>query len=215
MNRLIAKALQPLTRKLRMIATRGVVKLVDPALMLQELQIAAVGEELLDNVEHWEAYGYTSRPHPGAEALLLSLGGDRDHTVAVNVADRRFRLKNLAPGEVAIYTDEGDVIHFKRGNQIFISTAGTLVANATVSATITSPLVDIVASTKCTITSPNTELTGNLQVGGAVVSQGAVSSAVSLVDPNGSMQSVRDTYNGHTHVENGGSGPTDAPAQTM
>lgn len=39
------------------------------------------------------------------------------------VADRRYRLKALAEGEVAIYTDEGDKIHFKRGRIIDIDTA--------------------------------------------------------------------------------------------
>lgn len=151
LSRVIDKALQPIWRKLRILATRGIVKLVDSTTLLQELQVAAVGGEVLDNIEHWEAYGFTSRPHPGAEALLISLGGDRDHTVAVNVADRRFRLRGLATGEVAISTDEGDVIHFMRGNEILINSTSKINMQCDASSivmtpagiTITAPSLDI------------------------------------------------------------------------
>ncbi len=189
LGRIIDKALQPLRRKLRLIATRGVVKLVDPARLLQELQVAAVGEELLDAIEHWEPYGYTSNPQPGAEALLLSLGGDRDHAVAVSVADRRFRLKGLQSGEVALYTDEGDVIHFKRSNKILIDSANEITINAankliantdvaevtaTTSAKVTSPVVDVIASSKVTLNTPQTDLTGVLNVTGLITGQGGL-----------------------------------------
>lgn len=218
---MLEKVLRPIQRKLRMLATRGVVKLVNPATLLQELQIAALGEEVLDRIEHWEPYGYTSRPLAGAEALLLSLGADRDHTVAVNVADRRFRLKNLTAGEVALYTDEGDVIHFKRGNQILIDTMGTLVANAGTSITATSPLVNVVASTKVTFDTPLVQCThdldvvGNVTAGGTGVFTGALSSATSVADPNSTMGDMRTTYNGHTHKENDVGGQTDATLQQM
>lgn len=200
--RQLEKMLSPLYRKLRMLATRGVVQLVDPSTLLQELQIAALGQEVLDNIEHWEPYGFTSNPHPGAEALLLSLGGDRDHTVAVNVADRRFRLTGLASGEVALATDEGDVMHFRRGNQILIDTMGTLVANAGTSATITTPLATIVASTKVVFDTPLTQCTGDFDAAGSVS------------DATGSMQGMRDIYNGHTAPGDSG-GTTGTPNQTM
>lgn len=179
--RIINKVLQPVHRKLRLMVTRGVVQLVDPSTMLQQLQLKAIGGELLDAIEHWEPYGYTSRPHPGAEALLLSVGGDRDHAVAVSVADRRFRLKNLAKGEVALYTDEGDVIHFKRGNHIYIDALSKITAKASnvdiiasTQANVTSPLVNVIASTKITLDAPTTELTGVLNVAGLITAQGGL-----------------------------------------
>jgi phage baseplate assembly protein V len=158
LRRALEKMLQPLQRKLRLMVTRGVVQLVDPSTLLQQLQLKAVGEEVLDNIEHWEPYGYTSRPHPGAEALLLSVGGDRDHTVAVNVADRNFRLKGLQSGEVALYTDEGDVIHFRRGNHIYVDAMTKITAKA--------PNVDVIASVKVLLSAPLVDITGDLQVGG-------------------------------------------------
>lgn len=109
--------------RIRNLAARGLVVLADSARKLQALQVRLLAGELKDGVEHLEPYGYTSCPLEGAEALALFLGGDRSHGVVVCVADRRYRLKGLKPGEVAIYTDEGDRIHLKRGRVVEIETA--------------------------------------------------------------------------------------------
>jgi len=121
-----------MTMLTRMIA-RGTVALASAGSMLQTLQMRLTAGEVKDDLEHFEPYGYTSHPLPGAEGVALFLGGDRSHGVVVCVADRRFRLKELQPGEVALYTDEGDTFVFKRGRVVELQTmtlkvkAGTLV----------------------------------------------------------------------------------------
>ncbi len=73
-----------------------------------------------------------------------------------------------------------------------------------------------------------TEATGNVTVGGTLAvtgaatfedtlaAAGALSSATSIADPTGTMQAMRDTYNTHTHPENGtGGGTTSVPTQGM
>ncbi|MFT0869663.1 phage baseplate assembly protein V [Pseudomonas sp. CAM1A] len=107
---------------MRNFLARGVVALVDAGRKLQGLQMRLTADEVKDGMEHFEPYGFTSNPLPGAEALAAFLGGDRSHGVVVCVADRRFRLQALKSGEVAIYTDEGDRLHFKRGRVIEIQT---------------------------------------------------------------------------------------------
>lgn len=105
----------------RMIA-RGTVALASAGSMLQTLQMRLTAGEVKDDLEHFEPYGFTSHPKPGAEGVALFLGGDRSHGVVVCVADRRFRLKELQPGEVALYTDEGDTFVFKRGRIVELDT---------------------------------------------------------------------------------------------
>ncbi len=192
----ISKLLSPLKRRIQLLVTRGVVKLINPSLMMQELQVKSLGT-VIDNVEHFEPYGFTAHPHPGAEALLASLGGRRGHTVAFCVADRQFRLKDMQAGEVALYTDEGDVIHFKRNNIIEINSAATI--------DVIAPNVNVNASTKVTITSPETECTGNLTVGGNVS------------DASGTMQAMRDVFNGHDHgyTDDGAAMTTATPNSSM
>ena len=119
---------------------RGVVALGNSASKLQSLQLRLLAGEVKDNVEHLEPYGYTASPLEGAEALAGFIGGDRSHAVVIVVADRRFRLQGLKPGEVALYTDEGDFIHFKRGRVIDIETV-TLNVKATDSVNFDTPLI--------------------------------------------------------------------------
>ncbi|PTT31891.1 phage baseplate assembly protein V [Pseudomonas sp. HMWF021] len=107
---------------LKSMMARGTVLLAAAGKMMQTLQVRLTAGELKDNVEHFEPYGLTSNPLPGAEVLTMFLGGDRSHAVVVVASDRRYRIKELKPGEVAIYTDEGDRVHFKRGRVIDIET---------------------------------------------------------------------------------------------
>ncbi len=99
---------------------RGTVVLVDSARKLQALQMRLTAGEVKDGLEHFEPYGFTSNPLAGAEGIAAFIGGDRSHGVLLVVADRRYRIQGMEPGEVAIYTDEGAKIHLKRGRIIDI-----------------------------------------------------------------------------------------------
>jgi len=117
---------------------RGTVVLANSASKLQSLQMRLTAGEVNDDMEHFEPYGFTSNPLAGAEGIATFLGGDRSHAIVLVVADRRYRLQSLAAGEVAIYTDEGDRIHFKRGRIIDIQTA-TLNIHASTAVNIDTP----------------------------------------------------------------------------
>lgn len=127
------KLTAPLHRRIGMVVTRGVVELVNNQLKCQGLQLAIMADEVSDDkLEHFEHYGFTSVPFVGAEAVVLSPGGDRANAIAVCVTDRRHRPTDLAEGEVAIYTDEGKQVHCKRGGQVHVGTgADDFAARAT------------------------------------------------------------------------------------
>lgn len=144
---------------------RGTVVLANSANKLQALQMRLTAGEVIDDMEHFEPYGFTSHPLAGAEGVATFLGGDRSHGIVLVVADRRFRLKALEPGEVAIYTDEGDRIHFKRGRIIEIDTA-TLNLRASTAVNIDTPNLNIRAASSVAIDAPT------LSQSGKIVSQG-------------------------------------------
>lgn len=123
---------------LKSMMARGTVVLAAAGKMMQTLQVRLTAGELKDGAEHFEPYGLTSNPLPGAEVLTVFLGGDRSHAVVVVASDRRYRIKELKPGEVALYTDEGDKIHFKRGRIIDVETE-TLNIKATKSVNFDTP----------------------------------------------------------------------------
>ena len=197
--RTVSKALDLLQRKIALLLTRGTGLRVNSTASMQTLQVEALSGETLDEIEHFEPYGFTSSPLPGHEALIASLGGNRDHAICFVASDRRYRLKNLANGEVALWTDEGDFIHFKRGNHIHV--------NATSKVTASAPNVDVIATVQVLLDTPLVKCTGNIEANGNITDQ--------KLTTGKSMQSMRDTYNTHTHAENDSGGPTDAPGQQM
>jgi len=120
-ERLIARMLAPLARAVSNMLVRGTVVLVNATNKMQMLQLRLLSGEAKDGIEHFEPYGFTSNPQPGAEALTLFFGGDRSHGVTVIVADRRYRLTGLVKGEMAIHDDQGQKVHLKR-DKILIET---------------------------------------------------------------------------------------------
>lgn len=123
-ERTMARMMAPAARRIQNMLARGTVALSNAAAKMQTLQVRLLADETLDGIEHFEPYGFTSRPKPGAEVLTLSVDGDRSHTVVIVAADRRFRLEALEEGEVALHDDGSSSIVLKRGGIVEIS-AGT------------------------------------------------------------------------------------------
>jgi len=82
---------------------------------IQRLQVRLLAGETKDNIEMLEQYGFTSIPMAGASGLALFMGGDRSSGVVLAVGDKRYRLTDLNPGEVAIYNHEGAKVVIKEG----------------------------------------------------------------------------------------------------
>lgn len=113
-NSEILAALRSTARRVRGMVSRGVVAAVGAASKMQSLQVTIRDGETVDDVEHFEPYGLTSRATPGAEAVVISVGGLADHPVAIVVADRRYRVTGLAAGEVCLHDDQGQRVTLYR-----------------------------------------------------------------------------------------------------
>lgn len=182
MERTMMKYIAPFARQIRTLAGRAVIRLVNDALKEQSVQVDLLAGETRD-AERYQHYGFTSVPLSGAEGIVVAIGGSRDHVVIVADGDRRYRLKGLAGGEVAIYDDQGQAVHLKRDG------------------------IEIYGTEKVTVDAPEATFTGNVQITGTLQTTGAISSDTSVADPTGTMQAMRGTYNGHVH----GSTPTPTP----
>lgn len=227
MSAVIRKFLAPLERRILASVRIGVAKLIFDDEGLQQLQTTALKADVKGRINRYQNYGLTSVPLPGAQPLLLAVGGAGNHTVAVAIDDARYRPQSLQPGEVCLYTDEGDRVLFRRGRIIEV-VAGDAV-------TVTAPEIRVYASVKVLLQTPlvectedlvvagnvliggdqivqgETELQGNvsaladLSIAGALAVVGQISSGTAIVDPVGSMQGMRVVYNGHQHDGLGGS----------
>ncbi len=114
----LRRVLQPVTTRIANLLGRGVITGVDDARKVQELQISGLPGETRDEIEHFQPYGFTSNPPKGLAVLVAWFNGRRDHGVALGVGDGRYRIKNLASGEVAIYAQAGQTIIMKANGDI-------------------------------------------------------------------------------------------------
>lgn len=164
-ERAFQKMASPLARRLQNMLARGVVAASNAAAKMQALQVRLLAGETADALEHFEPYGFTSRPLPGAEVAALFVDGDRSHGLVLVAADRRYRMTGFAEGEVAIHDDQGQSMHFTRGG-IVIKGAGLPIR---IEGT---PTLTVVADTSVTLDTPQTVLTGDLQLAGSLTMAG-------------------------------------------
>lgn len=175
-------------------AFRGVMVRNDNARPNIGAEVRGLAGEAL-SAELLQHYGFTSAPLPGAEAVVLPLGGNSNHSIVIATADGRYRLK-VKDGEVALWTDEGDHIHLKRGREIEVETR-RFVVKASQEVVLDTPMVKA---------AQDVEIAGNAAVEGDVAAQGQVADGVrSLADD-------RAIYNGHDHRGDDG-GTTSTPNQ--
>ncbi len=105
--------IRTLGNRVMMAFARGVLRAVSDSTARQTLQVELLRGELRDGVERMQNYGFTAHPHPGADAAIAFVAGNREQGIVLVVDDRRFRLK-LEPGEVAMYDDLGNKIQLLR-----------------------------------------------------------------------------------------------------
>lgn len=144
------RILNRLVSRVRLAIGRAVLGLVNDVPRLQAVQVQVRADEVRDDAEHFQHYGFTSVPLPGAEGVALAVGGSTDHLVVLNIDDRRYRQRGLAAGEVCIYTRWGDRILLRQSG------------------------IEITHASQVSITAPTVQINGNLQVSGTVVADGDV-----------------------------------------
>jgi len=156
----------------------------DAASALKKAAGSARAEESLENRSFVQHYGFSSSPKAGAVGIALASGQD---VVIIADDDTSCRVA-VESGEVCLYTDEGDMIHFKRGKEIVV-VAGTKVnvtapdvfitGNLTVSGVITTPNLVVTngmsaSESQISISAPHVSVSGTLAVTGSISSAGSI-----------------------------------------
>jgi phage baseplate assembly protein V len=181
----IRRLMDPIYRMICMMVGRAVINLANDGLAVQELQINLLADETRSGVERFQEYGFTSNPHPGAEGVMVCVGGARDHGIVIAVEDRRYRLKGLAEGEVALYDDQGQAVHLKRGKKIHAYGCEEVLVEAAVKATCTAPEVTANSSVKHQVNSPEISLGGDRNTLRALIDERFIALYNAHVHPDG------------------------------
>jgi phage gp45-like len=109
-------------------------------------QVRGFPNETIDNMPVLQIYGLASHAMAGSDGMAIFASGDRSNGVIIATGNQKYRLRNLASGEVALYTDEGDFVKLSRGK-----------------------IIAIKCGTKVHLDCPLVEMTGDLHVTGEVV----------------------------------------------
>lgn len=194
---MIEAAVQKMIQRLQHVIGRGRVTTGDDSGNVQLLQVKLGPDEIRDNTPRLAEYGLTSMPPVGSDALLVFVGGDRWNGAIVATGHQASRLKGLAPGEVAIYDDQGQSVYLTR--------AGIVINGAGLPITVKdTPKVTVTADTMVELDTPLLKVSGD------------------IIDNAGSntktMAQMRQIYDSHNHlvrnVQGGSSTVTsDSPTQ--
>jgi phage gp45-like len=91
--------------------------------LFREHELSLYTQEKQKEIEHFEPYGFTSRVkkptgqkpnQKKAEGLMVFTGGNRSHGIVVVAGDRRYRMRQIKEGELALFDDQGQQVHFTR-----------------------------------------------------------------------------------------------------
>lgn len=144
------RMLWPIRRRVLNMIARAAVTLVDDAGETQLVQLQALRGETHDGVEHLQPYGFTAHPYPGAEPVLLCVGGMRQHPVAVIATDKRRRPTGLSEGDVCVYGDSDTAgqhrLILKAGGTAELICGASSIVMSDSKITITAATVDVVGS---------------------------------------------------------------------
>lgn len=169
--------MRELAQRLFGLIGRGRITRANPAPDQQLLQLVLTADELKDEMEHAEPFGFTACPKDGAEAITLFLGGDRSNGVVISVSDRRCRVRDLKPGESAVYNAAGHTIVLYEDR-----------------IEVTAPRIVLKAAEEVVADTPLLRATGRIEAAGDIIDH-AGSGGSSLAE-------VRAAHDGHHHPEN-------------
>ena len=190
--------IQTLMRRIKLLASRGVLKKIDDSSPMQQVQVSLLAGELRDTVRV-QNYGLSSVPLSEAIALALALNGSRGQSVVIAAENPEHRPTELKEGEVCLYTHEGDRIHLKQGRIIAIE-AGAAVQ-------VSAPEITL---TGATTVNGDTVFNGNVQVNGEVNSTGDINSDATITAA-ADVQAAGTSLVGHAHTSAAPGNPTSPP----
>lgn len=176
--------------------SRGTLTRVNDATKMQTADVRLLHDEAIAGAERFQDYGYTSVPLPAdgagtAEVVVVCVSGNRSHPVIIRIDDRRYRLKNLQPGESAQYDDQGQ--------QVYVSRSGIKISGGPSKL----PVTVTVGSSVLTL------VDGVVTVTGAEINLGNGGALQSLV-----TAAAQAAINNHIHVDSRG-GDTTPPSTTI
>jgi len=121
-NAALRLLLAPIASRVRLIVSRGLLRLLDDEAKVQLAQVSALRGELLGGVPRMGHFGLTSRPPAGTEVVLVCPGGSRDQAVVIADEHRASRpAGELEVGDVMVYAVGSARVHVRADGSVAIT----------------------------------------------------------------------------------------------
>lgn len=143
-NNFADKKIHGIKTSLMNLVSRFVLNKADDGKKMQEVKGELFSDEVKEELEHFQSYGFTSVPPANSEGIALSVNSNRDHVVVICLDSREYRVKNLAEGDVAVYNKSGSIIKLKASGEIEIIGAGEVKVKSPTVLKLDAPDIDLV-----------------------------------------------------------------------
>ncbi len=137
--RIVNKIIEPAWRAIQGIVMRAVLDSLDDSSDFQICKVQVLNGETQE-VERLETFGFTSHPLPSSEAVLVFVGGNRDHGFLISIGDRATRPKDQGIGSSTQYDASG--------SQVYLDGVGNAEIKSNIKTKVSSPLVEVGSGAK-------------------------------------------------------------------
>lgn len=163
----LAALLGPMHRRLMLMVGRGTLNLTDDGQGQQRMQVSLLAGETRDQVDRIQPYGLSSHPAPGGTAIVVCIGGSRDHPVCIAVDEPRARPTGLAAGEVVVWSAHGQRILMREDQGMELTVPGGPKVEMTPDGKVVVDAVEVVmkASSRVRMETPALQVTGAVTAG--------------------------------------------------
>jgi len=110
-------------RRVMSALAQGLVKIVNDSAGIQFMQVKFNPLQTIDNLPRCAEYGFVSNPPEDSDAVVAFAGGDRSNGVVIATGNAKYRMKQLATGEMAIHDNIGQSVYLT-ANGIVINGGG-------------------------------------------------------------------------------------------
>ncbi len=157
-------AIERLYQRVAMTVGRGRITTGFDSDLAQKHQVQLGADEIRDNTIRLPEYGFTSMPLPGANALVIFVGGDRSNGVIVATDDPRYRPHPLKAGEVAIYDDQGQSVYLTRTGIVINGAGLPIKVTNTPQVRMETPLLEVTGDIKDNCDTTGRTMAGDRQI---------------------------------------------------
>lgn len=112
------EVIERMANKIKSSVGKALIESISDGNEIQLVKVSGLDNETQSDLERVQDYGLTSNPPIGSEAVVLYVGGSKDHGIVIKTDSGEFRVQSLESGEVCIYSKFGQKILLDKNGEI-------------------------------------------------------------------------------------------------